>query len=246
MARLNKKIARDKALSSIEHEAAAAIGWLKRHATKHTLEGMARYAIPSDNALGVSVANIRLLAKKIGRNHPLALELWKTGCYEARMLACFVDDPKSVATRQMDRWCRDFDSWAICDTACFHLFDRTGFAWDKARLWVKSPKEFIKRAGFALMASLVAHDKTAGDSQFLALLPLIEQGACDERNFVKKAVNWALRAIGKRSPALNAAAVEVSERLASSDHASCRWVGKDALRELAGPAVKGRLKRRAQ
>jgi 3-methyladenine DNA glycosylase AlkD len=229
-----------------EDEAQAAIAWLKRHSTRRTLEGMARYGIPSDNAFGVSVADIHALAKKLGRNHLLAAALWKNGCYEARMLACFVDEPERVTTGQMDRWCRNFDSWAICDTACFHLFDRTPFAWEKARQWSTSPSEFVKRAAFALMASLVAHDKAARDTQFLALLPLIEQGAHDERNFVKKAVNWALRAIGKHSSTLNAAAVKVASRLASSKESACRWVGKDALRELASPKVCSRLIRRAR
>lgn len=227
----------------VEVEVQAALRWLKRHSTKRTFEGMARYGIPSDNALGVSVGDIRLLAKKLGRNHLLAAALWKTACYEARMLACFVDEPARVTPGQMDRWCRDFDNWAICDTACFHLFDRTPFAWQKAREWSTSPSEFAKRAGFALMASLVAHDKAARDTQFLTLLSLIERGARDERNFVKKAVNWALRAIGKHSPALNAAALTVARRLASSKEAACRWVGKDALRELASPKVRARLTR---
>lgn len=228
---------------SIESEVKFAITWLKRHSTKRTLEGMARYGIPSDNALGVSVADIRLLGKKVGRNHSLAAALWKTRCYEARMLACFVEEPEQVTPGQMDRWCRDFDSWAICDTACFHLFDRTPFAWEKARSWSASPHEFVKRAAFALMASLVAHDKEARDAQFLALLPLIEEGAHDERNFVKKAVNWALRAIGKHSLALNAAALTVAKHLASSRDVAARWVGKDALRELASANVRSRLNR---
>ena len=159
------------------------------------------------------------------------------------MLACFVDEPERVTAAQMDRWCRDFDNWGICDTACFHLFDRTSFAWDKARQWSKSPSEFIKRAGFALMASLVAHDKSARDPQFLALLPLIEEGARDERNFVKKAVNWALRTIGKHSLNLNKVAVTTAKRLAASKEAAPRWVGKDALRELASPKVRARLSR---
>ena len=192
---------------------------------------MARYGIPSDNAFGVSVADIRLLAKRLGRNHELAAALWDTGVYEARMLTAFVDEPEKVTPAQMNRWCRDFDSWAICDTLCFHLFDRTPFAWEKARQWSASPREFVKRAGFALMASLVVHDKAAPGPRFLAFLPLIEQGAHDERNFVKKAVNWALRCIGKRDPALNLAAIAVAKRLALSNEVSCRWVGKDALRE---------------
>lgn len=231
---------------SLADEVQAAITWLKGHSTRHTLEGMARYGIPSDNALGVSVADIRVLAKKLGRNHLLAAALWKTGCYEARMLACFVDEPARVTTGQMDRWCQDFDNWAICDTACFHLFDRTPFAWAKARQWSTSRSEFVKRAAFALMASLVVHDKAARDTQFLALLPFIEQGAHDERNFVKKAVNWALRTIGKRSSTLNAAAVAIASGLASSKEGAARWVGKDALRELASPKVRSRLTRQAQ
>ena len=245
MPRTLAKAIRKKAELTLEEEVQAAVTWLKRHSTKRTLEGMARYGIPSDNALGVSVADIHVLAKKLGRNHLLAAALWKTGCYEARMLACFVDEPGRVTTGQMDRWCRDFDNWGICDTVCFHLFDRTQFAWAKARQWSASPSEFVKRAAFALMASLVAHDKVARDTQFLALLPLIEQGAHDQRNFVKKAVNWALRAIGKHSPALNVAALAVARHLASSKEAACRWVGKDALRELASSKVRSRLTRRA-
>jgi 3-methyladenine DNA glycosylase AlkD len=241
MPRAPAKATRKKAPRSLEDAVESALSWLKRHATKHTLEGMARYAIPSDNALGVSVADIRLLAKRLGKNHELAAALWDTGVYEARMLTAFVDEPGRVTTAQMDRWCRDFDNWAICDTLCFHLFDRTPFAWEKSRQWSASPREFVKRAGFALMASLVVHDKASPGPRFLAFLPLIEQGASDERNFVKKAVNWALRCIGKRDLALNAAALAVAKRLALSKEAACRWVGKDALRELASPKVRSRL-----
>ena len=232
---------RKKTQHALEDEVESALKWLKRHATKHTRDGMSRYGLPSDNALGVSVADIRVLAKQLGRNHALAAALWNTGVYEARMLTAFVGDPARITTAQMDRWCRDFDNWGICDTLCFHLFDRTPFAWKKARQWAASPREFVKRAGFALMASLVVHDKNARDAQYRALLPLIEQGARDERNFVKKAVNWALRCIGKHSPALNASALAVAKRLAQSEKASCRWVGKDALRELASPKVRARL-----
>jgi len=234
---------RKKARPALDDEVESALKWLKRHATKHTLDGMARYGLPSDNALGVPVGKIRDLGKRLGRNHALAAALWDTGVYEARMLTAFVGEPERVTLVQMNRWCRDFDSWGICDTLCFHLFDRTPFAWAKARQWATSPREFVKRAGFALMASLVVHDKAAPGSRFLSFLPLIEQGARDERNFVKKAVNWALRCIGKRDLALNAAAVAVSKRLAQSEEPSCRWVGKDALRELAGPKVQARLLR---
>lgn len=243
MKRTPAKAIRKVADTSLKDEVQSALRWLKRHATKHTLDGMARYGLPSDNALGVSVADIRLLGKQLGRNHELAAALWKTGCYEARMLTSFVGEPGRITSAQMDRWCRDFDNWGICDTLSFHLFDRTPFAWKKAVQWSASPHEFVKRAGFALMASLVVHDKAAPGPRFLAFLPLIEQGAQDERNFVKKGVNWALRCIGKRDPALNRAAIAVAKRLALSKEASCRWVGKDALRELASPKVQLRLSR---
>jgi 3-methyladenine DNA glycosylase AlkD len=241
--RTSEKATKKNAGSSLEGEVQSALTWLKRHATRGTREGMARYGLPSDNALGVSVADIHMLAKRLGRNHALAGALWETGVYEARLLTSFVDEPGRVTAAQMNRWCRDFDSWGICDTLCFHLFARTPFAWKKAQQWSASPQEFVKRAGFALMASLVVRDKTARGPRFLAFLPLIEQGARDERNFVKKAVNWALRTIGKRDLALNEAALAVAKRLAQSEEASCRWVGKDALRELASPKVRARLVR---
>jgi 3-methyladenine DNA glycosylase AlkD len=152
-----------------------------------------------------------------------------------------VDDPLLVTARQMDAWAADFADWGVCDTACFHLFARNPLAWDRARRWSSSPREFVKRGAFALMASLVLRDKAASDAQFLALLPLIEKGAADERNLVKKGVSWALRAIGKKNPVLNGASVAVARRLAAADNAAPRWVGRDALRELAGAAVQARL-----
>ena len=231
---------------TLDDEVQAVLAWLERTGTKASRAGLARYAIPSDKAFGVSVGALRQHAKRLGRNHELAAALWATDRYEARMLATFVDEPARVTPDQMDRWCRDFDSWAICDTACFHLFDRTPHAWRKARQWATAKPEFVRRAGFALMASLVGHDKNASDDAFIELLPLMEQGAYDERNFVKKGVNWALRSLGKRSLALNEAAVTVATRLAESDTPAARWVGKDALRELAGPAVRKRLARRAR
>ena len=197
---------------------------------------MARYGIPSENALGVSVADIRVLARRIGRNHDLAAALWKTKVYEARMLTAFIDEPARVTPAQMDRWCRDFDSWAICDTLCFHLFDKTPHAWKKVEKWCERREEFVKRAAFALLASIALHDKTAPDEPFLQSLRLIERAAADERNFVKKALSWALRGIGKRSATLNAAAVKMARRLAASPEPAARWVGKDALRELTRPA----------
>jgi 3-methyladenine DNA glycosylase AlkD len=207
---------------------------------------MARFAIPSEKAFGIPVGTVRALAKRMGRNHELALALWATDWYEARMLAAFIDEPDRVTPAQMDRWRRDFDSWAICDTVCFHLFDRTPHAYKKVRQWTRGRPEFEKRAAFALLWSLAAHDKQAGDEPFVQGLSLIEEAAQDERNFVKKAVNMALRAIGKRNLALHAAALATAERLANSTDAAARWVGKDAMRELRGPSVIARLKKRAK
>ena len=226
---------------SIQEEVESALAWLKRHSSKRNRDGMARYAIPSDNALGVSVANIRVLAKRLGRNHELALALWETGVYEARMLTSFVDEPARVTSAQMDRWCRDFDNWAICDTLCFHLFDRTPQAFAKVTQWSDKRAEFVKRAAFALLASLALHDKTTGDEPFLASLHLIERAATDERNFVKKGVSWALRGVGRRNAALHVAAVKLARRLSDSPNAAARWVGKDALRELTSAAVVRRV-----
>ena len=210
-----------------------AVAWLKRHGTKRTRDGMARYAIPSDHAFGVTVAQIRLLARQLGRNHQLAAALWDSGWYEARMLTAFVAEPARVTPAQMDRWARDFDNWAICDTLCFHLFDRTPHAWAKVAQWSRRREEFVKRAAFATLWGLTVHDKDAPDRQFAQGLRLIEREAIDDRHFVKKAVNMALRAIGKRKRSLNVAAVATARRLADSADAAARWVGKDALRELS-------------
>ncbi len=218
-----------------------ALTWLERKGTKRTREGMARYAIVAPKVFGVSVAMIRQLSKRLGRDHELALALWETGWYEARMLTSFVDEPARVTATQMDRWAKDFDNWAICDTLCFHLFDRTPHAWKKVEQWSKRRHEFVKRAAFALLASVALHDKRAPDDPFLKSLELIEREAADERNFVKKGVSWALRSIGRRNQSLNAAALETARRLASSPEPAARWVGKDALRELTSPVVQRRL-----
>jgi 3-methyladenine DNA glycosylase AlkD len=217
--------------------------WLARHSSRRTRDGMARYGIPSDNASGVSVADIRLLAKRVGRDHDLALALWETGNYEARMLTPFIDEPARVTPAQMERWCRHFDSWAICDALCFHLFDKTPYAWQKIAKWSNRREEFVKRAAFALLASVALHDKKAADSLFLESFALIERAATDDRNFVKKAVSWALRGIGKRNPTLNAAAIKLARRLAESADSAARWIGKDALRDLASPATLRRLQK---
>jgi len=214
---------------------------LERKGTKKNRDGMARYAIVAPKVFGVSVGTLRDLGKQLGRDHELALALWETEWYEARMLAAFVDDPARVTAAQMDRWTRDFDNWAICDTLCFHLFDKTPHAWRKIDQWSKRREEFVKRAGFALLASVALHDKKEADAPFLKSLNLIEREATDERNFVKKAVNWALRTIGGRNKKLNAAATDTARRLAESDDATARWVGKDALRAFAGPAMQKRI-----
>lgn len=217
---------------------------LKRKGTRRNRDGMARYAIVAPKVFGVSVSALRVMAKQIGRDHALAAELWATGWYEARMLATLVDDPAQVTRRQMDQWARDFDNWAICDTACFHLFDRTPHAWSKVDAWSKRREEFVKRAAFALIASLGVHDKKAADAEFLRRLPLIERAATDERNFVKKAVSWALRVVGRRNRALHTEAVALALRLKAMDSRSARWIGSDAYRELTGPVVQRKLAKR--
>lgn len=222
------------------------LAWLERKGTRRNIEGMARYGVEAPRAFGVTMGTLLSLAKRLGKNHELSIALWESGWYEARMLAALIGEPARVTRRQMNAWAADFDNWAVCDTACFHLFDRTPFAWEKVHQWAKSPREFVKRAAFWMMSTLTVHDKAAHDKQFLDLLPLIEQGARDERNFVKKAVSSALRSIGKRNSVLNAAAVASAKRLAFSEEGACRWIGKEALRELGSPKVRSMLARRAK
>ncbi|HYJ94483.1 MAG TPA: DNA alkylation repair protein, partial [Vicinamibacterales bacterium] len=206
--------------------------------------GMARYGIVADKVFGVSMSTMQSLARELGRDHKLSEALWKTGWYEARMLASLVGEPDRVTPAQMERWARSFDNWAVCDTATFVLWDRTPHAWGKVREWSGRKEEFVKRAAFAMLASLTVHDKKAPDEPYLAGLKLVEREAVDDRNFVKKAVNWALRSIGKRSRLLNKAAIDVARRLAESTEPAARWVGKDALRELTSASVQRRVKER--
>jgi 3-methyladenine DNA glycosylase AlkD len=203
--------------------------------------GMARYGIRVENALGISAPRLRAMAKRIGRDHALARELWASGIHEARILAGLVDDPAMVTATQLERWVKDFDSWDVCDGVCGNLFDKTPFAREKAVAWSARPEEFVKRAGFVLMAALAVHDKKAVDGLFRTFLPLIEREAVDERNFVKKAVNWALRQIGKRNRALNRSAIAAAKRIRKIDSRSARWIAADALRELESDAVRERL-----
>jgi 3-methyladenine DNA glycosylase AlkD len=213
------------------------VAWLRARGNAKFRDGLARYGLPTEKAFGVSVATIKQFAKTLGRDHHLAVALWKTGWTDARMLAALVGEPHRVTAAEMDAWCGNFDSWGIVDTVCFALWDQSPLAWKKAKQWAKRKPEFEKRAGFVLMACLAAHDKTAKDAAFLGFLPLIEEGAGDERNFVKKGASWALRHIGHRNAKLHGAAVKTSRRLATSDDATRRWVGKDALRDLLRPAV---------
>jgi 3-methyladenine DNA glycosylase AlkD len=217
----------------VTRNVAFALDWLRKHSSKSVRAGMARYAIPDDHALGVKMGDIQKLGKLLGRDHALAIALWKTGVYEARMLCAYVDEPEKVTPAQMDSFARDFDNWAVCDTLCFALWVRTPHAFAKVRKWATHRDEYVKRAAFALLASIALKDREATDSQLRKGLALVGKAAGDDRNFVKKAVNWALRGIGRRNRALNAAAIALSEKLATSKDASARWIGKDALRQLS-------------
>jgi 3-methyladenine DNA glycosylase AlkD len=205
------------------------------------VQGMARFGINPANTYGVPVNGLRVIARRVGKDHALALRLWASGIHEARLLAGMVDDPKLVTEAQMESWVADFDSWDICDGCCSNLFDKTPHAYRKAIAWSARPEEFVKRAGFVLMAALAVHDKKAADEKFTAFLPLIVRQSGDDRNFVRKAVNWALRQIGKRNSRLNAAAVAAAREIAKIDSKSARWIAADALRELTGEAVTKKL-----
>ena len=216
---------------------------LKSMRNLRNVAGMARFGINPHKTLGIPIPKLRALAKEIGRDHALAQKLWASGIHEARILASMVDDPKLVTSAQMEEWVRGFDSWDVCDQVCLNLFDQTLLARRKALVWSKRSAEFEKRAGFALMACLAWHDKEANDAAFLAFLPAITRGAADERNFVKKAVNWALRQVGKRSRALNRAAIKTAREIQKLDARSARWVARDALKELESKAAQRRLKK---
>jgi len=215
---------------------------LENEANPINVAGMARFGINPDKTLGVSIPFLRKLAKEIRKNHDLAKELWLSGIHEARILAGLIDDPDRVTEKQMDQWVEDFDSWDVCDLVCSNLFDKTRFAYKKAFEWTTRDDEFVKRAGFVMMAALSVHDKKASDREFEKFLPMIVREAKDERNYVKKAVNWALRQIGKRNRALNRKAIQTAEKIRIIDSKSARWIAADALRELKSDAVQRRLK----
>ncbi len=212
-------------------------------ANPRNVEGMARFGISTcKEALGIPTPVLQKIARKIGRDHALALELWKSGVFEARCIAALIDDPKLVTEEQMERWARDFDNWAVCDNCCGRLFDKTSLAYRKTLEWSRREEEYVKRAAFSLMAALAVHDKQAADVKFLKFLPPIRRESTDERNFVKKAVNWALRQIGKRNVALHKAAIKTAQEIRKIDSPSARWIAADALRELRSEAVQKRLR----
>jgi 3-methyladenine DNA glycosylase AlkD len=214
---------------------------LKSLANPRNVKGMARFGINPKNTLGVSIYVLRDMAKEIAKDHALALNLWESGIHEARILACYVDDPKKVTRKQMEKWAKEFDSWDVCDQVCSSLFDQTKFAYEKAVEWSRRKEEFVKRAGFTLMAALSVHDKEAKDKVFNNFFPIIKREATDGRNYVKKAVNWALRNIGKRNVALNKAAIKTAKEIKKIDSRTARWIASDALRELISPKVQKKL-----
>lgn len=234
----------NKSSTSRSHDSVDSIlAALERQGSTANVAGMARFGIESPRVFGVSVGDVRAMAKRIGPNHELALDLWKTGWYEARMLAAFIAEPAKVTTRMMDAWVRDFDNWAITDTVCFSLFDQTPHAWSSVDRWSARTGEFQRRAAFALLASMALHDRTGSDAEYRKRLPLIRKYASDERNFVRKGVSWALHGIGCRSAELHADATRLATELARSSDPSERWVGRDALRKLSSAATKKRVKR---
>jgi 3-methyladenine DNA glycosylase AlkD len=216
---------------------------LRAKAQPDQLAGMARYGMTVEKRLGVKIPELRRLAKEIGRDHQLALALWETGVAEAMILASMIDIPEEVSEAQMEAWVADFDSWDVCDQVCMNLFEKTPLVWDKIRKWAEREEEFVKRAAFALIACLAWHDKGADDETFIALIPVIKAGATDGRNYVKKAVSWALRNIGKRNPALNKTAIRVAEELREVDSQAARWVASDVIRDVTREKVQARFQK---
>ena len=217
---------------------------LKILSNPKAVEGMTWFGINPENTYGVSIPNLRKIAKEIGKDHSLAQQLWDSGIHEARILASMIDEPNQVTEKQMDMWIKDFDSWDVCDQCCMNLLSKTTTAWEKAIEWTKREKEFEKRAGFALMACLAWYDKESPDEKFLVFLPVIKQESNDNRNYVKKAVNWALRNIGKRNLNLNKKAIETAKEIQKMDSRSSKWIASDAIRELTSKAVLERLQKR--
>lgn len=222
----------------------AALAQLHQNARPEELAGMARFGITGDNRLGLSMPVMRRIARSLGHEQALALALWDTGIPEARIVAGMVAEPARLTSRQMDAWAKGFASWDVCDQVCGSAFRASPLAWRKVAAWANRRDEFVRRAAFALLATLAVHDKQAGDADFVAALSLIEAAASDERNFVRKAVNWALRNIGKRNLALNAAAIAAARRIQQQGSRPARWIAADALRELGSDAVQARLRKK--
>lgn len=218
---------------------------LKSLANPKNVEGMARFGINPENTLGVSIPDLRNLAKETGKNHPLARQLWASGIHETKILASMIDEPGMVTEEQMDSWVKDFDSWDVCDQVCDNLFQYTKVAYKKIDRWSIRDEEFVKRAAFAMIACRAVHDKAAPDNVFLKFLRIIKRESTDERNFVKKAVNWALRNIGKRNIKLNRLALKTVLEIQKINSKSARWIASDAFRELKSTAVRKRLKSKA-
>jgi len=216
---------------------------LKTLSDPKAVKGMARFGINPINTYGVSVPNLRKIARETGKDHALAQQLWASGIHEARLLASMIDRPDSMTEAQMESWVREFDSWDVCDQCCSNLFDKTKFAHQKAIEWSERKEGFVKRAGFVLMATLAVHDKKAADEEFLKFLPVIKRESHDDRNFVRKAVNWALRQIGKRNPNLNVMAIKVAREIQQINSKSAQWIASDAIRELTGETIQNRLTR---
>ena len=214
---------------------------LEAKAKPDQLAGMARYGIAIEKRLGVSIPELRKIAKQIGKKHDLALEMWKTGISEAMILASMIDEPNKVTEKQMDEWAKDFNSWDVCDQVCMNLFDKHPLVWKKILDWSRRNEEFVKRAAFALLACLAVHNKEASDQKFIDFLPVIKREATDNRNYVKKAINWALRNIGKRNPNLNKAAITFTREIQQIDSKASRWIASNAIKELESDAVQKRL-----
>ena len=219
---------------------------LKSLSDPRTVEGMAKYGITPERTYGVSIPNLRKIAKEIGKDHELAQKLWGSDIRETRILASMIDNPETVTEEQMEEWVKDFDYWEICDQCCQNLFIKTDFAYQKAVDWSGRDEEFVKRAGFALMAWLAFKDKKAKDEQFEKFFPIIKREATDNRNFVKKAVNWALRQIGKRNLNLNMKAIETTKKIQKTESKSAKWIAHDAIKELTSDAIQERLKKRGK
>lgn len=229
---------------AIKTEADSIIKELRSLSNPVNAAGMARFGISSHKTFGVSIPNLRRIAKKTGENHKLALELWKSGYHEARIIASLIEKPEKVTPQQMDSWAGDFDSWDVCDQCCSNLFDKTPFAYNKIKKWSSSKKEFVKRAAFALLAVMAVHDKKSGDDVFVKFFPLIKRESTDGRNFVRKSVNWALRSIGKRNESLRKKALKLSNEIYKIDSKTAKWVAADAIREFENSKIINKVRKR--